>query len=334
MNSEQIKEYLGIVVDMEKNVYLQNQAVMRLKGEINSLGIPRHFEEPQKPAEYKSDAPATIIFCLIFGIIGFLIFRWGFRLFTGTTLIGFIIGLFAAMFGGSCIIGMIILAVTDLAKDSRSVKDSQIRQRQYAVNMRNYEDNQREDNERVKNELIRKSALNAELGVLESHLNKSLKNLFTIYDKNIIFPKYRRLPLVCSLYESFCSGRCSTLEGHEGLEMEIRLDRIITQMDMVITRLESIRDGQYVLYSAIQDSNRKYGEIASAANGIAYRIDDMVSRQKLSGESLQRELRRLHETSAINAYHTERMHKELEYMNRMNYLSGRYDGTFFNQPPH
>ena len=76
------------------------------------------------------------------------------------------------------------------------------------------------------------------------------------------------------------------------------------------------------------------GEIVSAANGIAYRIDDMVSRQKLSGESLQRELRRLHETSAINAYHTERMHKELEYMNRMNYLSGRYDGTFFNQPPH
>mgnify|MGYP001864484039 FL=1 len=86
--------------------------------------------------------------------------------------------------------------------------------------------------------------------------------MFTIYDKNIIFPKYRRLPLVCSLYEYFCSGRCSTLEGHEGayniLEMEIRLDRIITQMDMVITRLESIRDGQYVLYSAIQDSNRKY----------------------------------------------------------------------------
>ena len=116
--------------------------------------------------------------------------------------------------------------------------------------------------------------------------------------------------------------------------MEIRLDRIITQMDMVITRLESIRDGQYVLYSAIQDSNRKYGEIVNAANGIACRIDDMVSRQKLSCESLQRELRRLHETSAINAYHTERMHKELEYMNRMNYLSGRYDGTFFNQPPH
>ena len=68
---------------------------------------------------------------------------------------------------------MIILAVTDLAKDSRSVKDSQIRQRQYAVNMRNYEDNLREDNERVKNELIRKSALNAELGVLKAILIKA-----------------------------------------------------------------------------------------------------------------------------------------------------------------
>ena len=175
MNSEQIKEYLGIVVDMEKNVYLQNQAVMRLKSEINSLGIPRHFEEPQKPAEYKSDAPAKIIFCLICGIIGFLIFRWGFRLFTGTTLIGFVIRLFATIFGGVCFIGMIILAVTDLVKDSRNVKDSQIRQRQYAVNMRNYEDNLREDNERVRNELIRKSALNAELGVLKAILIKASK---------------------------------------------------------------------------------------------------------------------------------------------------------------
>lgn len=37
--------------------------------------------------------------------------------------------------------------------------------------------------------------------------------------------------------------------------------------------------------------------------------------------------------SAIVAYSTERVAKELNYMNRMNYLVGRNDETFFNLPP-
>ena len=43
--------------------------------------------------------------------------------------------------------------------------------------------------------------------------------------------------MVCSLYEYVCSGRCDTLAGHEGAyniwEMEIRLDKIVTQLGLV-----------------------------------------------------------------------------------------------------
>ena len=41
----------------------------------------------------------------------------------------------------------------------------------------------------------------------------------------------------------------------------------------------------------------------------------------------------LQKTSALTAYQTERAQKELSYINRMDYLSGRNDSVFWNQPP-
>lgn len=42
------------------------------------------------------------------------------------------------------------------------------------------------------------------------------KNLEQLYGLNIIFPKYRNMTAVCSLYEYISSGRCDTLEGQAG----------------------------------------------------------------------------------------------------------------------
>ena len=57
-------------------------------------------------------------------------------------------------------------------------------------------------------------------------LTKAKEHLQKIYDKNIIFPKYRNLTMVCSLYEYICAGRFTELEGPNGayncLETEIR----------------------------------------------------------------------------------------------------------------
>ena len=66
--------------------------------------------------------------------------------------------------------------------------------------------------------------------------------------------------MVCSLYEYIRAGRCTELEGHEGayniLETEIRLDRIILQLDKVVAQLEQIKHTQFMLYSAVQESNQ------------------------------------------------------------------------------
>ena len=41
----------------------------------------------------------------------------------------------------------------------------------------------------------------------------------------------------------------------------------------------------------------------------------------------------LQKDSALTAYYVERTQKELAYMNRMDYLSGRNDDVFWNHPP-
>lgn len=57
------------------------------------------------------------------------------------------------------------------------------------------------------------------------------------------------------------SRRCSELEGPEGAyniyENEARLNVIITKLDMVIERLDSIRENQYYLYETMSEINKK-----------------------------------------------------------------------------
>lgn len=167
----------------------------------------------------------------------------------------------------------------------------------------------------------------------ENALAVSTQHLQVIYDKNIIFPKYRNLVMTCSLYEYICAGRCSELEGHEGayniLETEIRLDKIITQLSRIIVQLGAIQQNQFMLYSAIQESNQRSSQILESTN----RMADSLKHSSEEINILTGRLAELQKTSELTAYCAERTQKELAYMNRMNYLSGRNDGVFWNVPP-
>lgn len=164
--------------------------------------------------------------------------------------------------------------------------------------------------------------------------------------------------MVCSLYEYVCAGRCDALEGHEGaynlLETEIRLDKIVTRLDNVIEMLGRIQQNQYMVYSAIQDANRQSAKILESTYQMADQLQaiqtsnqkmlggiqaDMqksvltAERQSASMIQMTQQLSALQATSTLTAYQAERTQKELHYMNRMNYLSGKNDDVFFNLPP-
>lgn len=347
MDTADLKEYLGIVVDMEKNIYLQQKIVTKLENEINSLGKPATFYPPSKPLKpsipehmkKREKEPFSVLEVLkTIGLIALII-----------ALIFLITVVSLAFLVGFFLIPITIFMWANEIHDSNVASKKEEKEYyealdqyneslvQYEKATRKYQKDIAMDKVRIEQELIKKGALGADLCQLNIGLNESQAMLSKIYTKNIIFPKYRNLIMVCSLYEYICSGRCSALEGHEGayniLEMEIRLDRIITQLDTVITKLDQIRGSQFMLYSAIQDSNRQSAQILESTQRMADQLQGLGSRLDSQSAEFQTQLSDLQQSSALTAYQAERVQKELHYMNRMNYLSGKYDDVFFNLPP-
>ena len=113
--------------------------------------------------------------------------------------------------------------------------------------------------ENKNNEFIRQQLIN-ERNQIYKGLNQTEQILEKLYAYNILYSKYRGLIPVCSIYEYFCSGRCSTLEGHEGAyniyETELRFARISNQLDEVLDKLDEIADTQRVLHDVVIDANK------------------------------------------------------------------------------
>lgn len=164
-------------------------------------------------------------------------------------------------------------------------------------------------------------------------MRSSRANLEKMYSYNVVFPKYRNYVMVSSIYEYLCSGRCTTLEGHDGayniLELEIRLDKIITRLDDILKNLEAIRTNQYTLYRCLQDSNQKIGMLVQEET----RIAEGMQKLGTQGYEMNQRLGELQRSSELSNYLAECNQQELHYMNRMNYLAGNYDNPYGNYAP-
>lgn len=384
MSTEELKEYLGIVVDMEESVFLQNRLCQSIDQEIECLKVPNEFPDPNEPVEPHalrlpvkpdpSKPPHSII-----GIFGACI-----GLFFAIGLITTVITGYYAMFAGiaprevswpvsfSLIVPIAWIAYcmrdNKVAESKNKTIDNifekkceeirknhqeELAQYQYAIQQyqaalkENQLKRQQDETERE----IKTVLLESQKKEAKKKLTTSEEHLQVIYQKNIIFPKYRNLVMVCSLYEYICAGRCTELEGHEGayniLENEIRLDRIISQLDKVIAQLEQIKQNQFMLYSAVQECNQRLGLIMRSIRQMAVDLNDFcscsiqnsiqfnaqVTELNSQNTQLNEHIAELQKTSALTAYHVERAQKELAYMNRMDYLSGRNDNVFWNHPP-
>lgn len=392
MDTADLKEYLGIVVDMEKNIFLQNQLMRQFEAEIARLGketklleppCPQKQEYPAKP--FPPSPPDKIAFklakkrfCISLGVvIALAVFMFIAAYAQDPSIATDIYEMIA--FG--TVVSAVIAAAAyfshcgeDMRKEKqynldfayykqrlqeykekcvRAEAQNQTTARSYQAALEIYHNDAAREKQRVMQENIKKDVLLVELSRMRDQNKASEEVLKQVYDKNIIFPKYRNLVMVCSLYEYICAGRCDALEGHEGayniLEIEIRLDKVIVQLDRVISMLGRISQSQYIIYTAIQEANQQSAEILESTYQIADRLQELqASNREIIGgiESsiqateqhtvvLAQEIEALQKSAALTAYQAERTQKELHYMNRMKYFSGDYDnaGLLLRTPP-
>ena len=333
MDTDDLKEYLDIVVTMEKNIYLQNSLISQMRERYAQLGQAHIYNEPTAPKDSSGGGIVAAIMNGGLAFIGFLLARWGLQLIYGSDSLGSLLGVVVSFLGGIFLMLGVFMEIAMFGADARAKERYLEEKRSYDIAYAEYEENIRMDKERVRKEELEKKVLSLEILLLQEQNKNSRQNLEQIYSPNIIFPKYRNLVMLCSIYEYICAGRCTTLEGHEGayniLEMEIRLDRIITQLDLVIARLDVIRNNQYMLYSAIQETNQQITQILKSTNYVM----DSLQNFRGQAEELIAIINSVEKNSMLATYQAENMQKELHYMNRMNYLSGKYNNVFYNVPP-
>ena len=340
MTAAQLQEYLGIVVDMEQSIYLEQSMLQSLQQERRELEKPALLSPPEEPKywphvekdreiSWGKDVANSIASFFILGLLSTIAHGVG-----GSNLVSDIFGWAAFLVPIGIFVHDIRMTKSENADKAKLAKEIYTENAQmellYREQMKCYEEKVRTDAESRQNRI---AAIDQECGQISRHLEESQKNLQIIYGQNIIFPKYRNLVMVSSLYEYVAAKRCSALEGADGgyniLETEIRLDHIITQLDRVISNLEAIKKSQYMLYVAMQAVNQQSAQILESTNRMVDSLRDFHG----DTAQLNARIEQLQKSSALNAYHTDRVQKELAYMNRMDYLTGRNDGPFRNIPP-
>lgn len=387
MTTVELTEYLGILLDMEKEQETETQLIEKVKIQVDALGIAKEIEAPvrnvpEKPGEplmgeiknkkeiynLTSNLTMVVILGLILLVVGFNMIGYG-AVALGVSFLGLVIA------GGSFLYMQILISEENeteeknkkiLAENSKKQKNYQERlhvyEHEYAQKTNEYENAYKEykvkveeENKRLVREEQEKAVLNTTLQQITVRKSKGAKALGKLYDMDVVYPKYRNLSMISSLYEYFASGRCSTLEGHEGayniLEQEIRLDRIVLRLDQVIVNLEKIRQNQYMLYEAMQSVNanvsRLYGAVLTMNDNIKRGMEAIYERQgeqidvlcqqgKIQDQQiaeLNAQIAELQKTSEVTNYINERNQRELHYMNRMNYLAGHYDNPYGNYAP-
>jgi hypothetical protein len=94
---------------------------------------------------------------------------------------------------------------------------------------------------------------------LSNRIAETNSTLEKLYNLDIVFPKYREIVPLCSMYEYFVTGRVLELKGPNGaynlFESELRQNIIIAELKLIGQKLEQIKQNQYMLYSELKKSN-------------------------------------------------------------------------------
>lgn len=264
MNNSEIREYLGHAKTLEVNRYTLNTTIDRLQSKINCLGIKNTFA---KPESQKGDFSKSFFTVLVLGVIlSFII-----AISTYTTQDNGIIYFIEPMIIGGIWISIPAAIVGGAISYFR--KNSQ-REKEYSRQIN-------DDKARVEVEKKQILALKEQQNDLRTEVDKVEKLMEKLYSANVIYPKYRELVPIVTMWEYIDSGRCTELLGANGAynlyESESRQDIIISNLTQALSMLAQIRDSQYALYEAIQESN-----------DIAERVYRQSERLIASNENIER----------------------------------------------
>ena len=284
MNTSLLKDYIKRVYELEVSLYKQRTLQEKIRNEISYYSNLRpEALKKLNDTKFSIDKLLETLFCVLGAGITFVgILLLGSMILT-------VIGIFLEIFGcyvlhnflnseinfkiiiGILIFVMVIALIIKINSYKNTINKNKIIEKDNNEIVRKNIKNKEIANKKI-------AILNQELTKLTSLYKETKATLDIYYDKNIVFPKYRNLFAISSYLDYLSSVRCSCLEGHEGayniFEDEILHKIIIRKLDEVIEHLENIESNQYMLYSAIKESDRETNRIGQELNRVSQRIEE------------------------------------------------------------
>lgn len=295
MTTVEITEYLKQVSILESAIYKQEKMIKAAKDNLvkRHIDLPR-FHKPQVK-EIKRPEKEVIDGAWIPGIIFggvFIIVALSLGAFDNIfNTIGFFIGLGICAFTMGFYLRDKVRFDKEYEQELRTYHQAQdasnkAYQKQLAQNKLAYERSM--EAYIASDELASKNLLKAqaEVQLLDEPLAEAKCLLAQLYEKDVIFVKYRNMIAICTMYEYFASGRCTELTGANGAynmyEQELRQNRIIDQLEQVNNNLEQIKNNQYILYQAISETNHALQEIATDVKAIVNAVTDIAVSSRIT----------------------------------------------------
>lgn len=256
MNTTDLKNYLSRVYGLEVLLYQENALVKAIKNKIYPLEHwrPDADESSSSFWNYFRNSENGVF---IYPLVGLAFIAGMYKTFMSVFFSGNNV---YAWIQYPLVIGIISFSIICSFTYVRWQKKEQDTQKRN-LNIKARNKIQKEKNEQ------QLAILNNELSIVQRERQRTSAALQQYYAKNIIYSKYRNLVAVSSFLDYLQAGNCTALEGPNGaynkFDIEIRLGVIIQKLDDIITHLDRIENNQYMLYSAIQQSNQNTAKMSS-----------------------------------------------------------------------
>ena len=337
MNEQEIEKYLKTAAELEASVYAQDESiksartylyyndpekehhkkVLQIADRKDSLTRPVTKDHVAKPV-YKKATPTetTCIVIGIFALIVYLAFSVSAKQMTLSYSTFLFLGI--AIF---CFYKCYSLSKNRKAENNRNEieyqKNLNAAEERYQNMLSSREqqlndlgDDMLEQEKKLKRDMQKRKIAEDNLADLEKSLEASKKVLKDLYALDIVFPKYRNLIAMCTMYEYFASGRCTELKGPNGAynlyEAELRQNLIIGKLENISEKLSEIKDSQYILYTTLQETNMIVAGVADDITKIADATNDIRDSMSISNEiaeATRKNTEALKYISLVNAAH-------------------------------
>ena len=272
---DELTNYLKDVKDLEVSKYNQEEIIKQSNDTLKSrLPVKQEIKKPELK-ELKEPSRSSVFYLVVgsLSLIGLFATK---NFFVMMICGGSMIGCFANLFDYG---GGYKKEVEEYNKAKE--KNEQTYQQEMAKYIQALENEKNYPEDMARYEVAKK-----QVESLDTPLKETTEILDKLYDKDYIFPKYRNMVAMSTIYEYFVTGRVNELTGPNGAynlyEQELRQNLIINNLETINTQLETIKNNQFTLYTELKKSNETQQKMLGALTEILNNTDSIAASAEIS----------------------------------------------------